>query len=79
MGKKRFFTDYPQNEKQYDGRWRKVFPVAYDRDKYVTTVDGEQFKLGYLHHGRNGGPKVSDAYAKRHFDCNYVGGNDANN
>jgi hypothetical protein len=64
---KRFYTDYPRPNQPYDGVWRKVHPIGYDRDKYVKMVDGEDFKLGYLRHGRPGGPHVSRKYAHRFF------------
>ena len=62
---KRFFTDYPLPGKFYDGRWRRVRPVEYDQDKYVTTDDGQDIKLGYIRHGRPMGPRVSWCYAMR--------------
>lgn len=70
MARKRFFTDYPLPDTEYDGAWRRVRPVSYDHDKYVTMADGESFKLGYLRHGRPWGPCVTHNYARRHFAFN---------
>ena len=68
MGRKRFYTDYPKpDDPTRERRWRQVTPIAYDGDKYVLLREGEEFKLGYLHHGRAGGPRVSFAYANRHL------------
>lgn len=68
MANKRFFTDYPLPNKVYDGKWRQVKPIWYDDDKYVFMENGESFKLGYIHHGRPNGPKVTRNYARRHFN-----------
>ena len=70
MSHKRFFTDYPRPGTSYDGAWRQVEPTYYDNDKYVTMRNGEDFKLGYLRHGRPHGPIVSPNYATRFFTDN---------
>lgn len=67
MSKKRFFTDYPLPDTVYNSKWRQVRPASFDTDKYVTMQNGESFKLGYLHHGRPSGPRVTYNYAMRHF------------
>lgn len=70
MANKRFFTDYPKPNTEYNGVWRQVRPTSFDGDKYVTIDNGESFKLGYLRHGRPGGPAVTYNYAMRHFLAN---------
>ena len=67
MSKKRFFTNYSEEEQKYNGYWRIVKPMIYDGDKYVLLDNGERIKLGNIRHGRPMGPRVSRSYALRFF------------
>lgn len=62
MGKRRFFTDYP------DGIWRKSDPISYDGDKYVQTGPPlGLIKRAYISHSHPGGPSVTHNWAMRHL------------
>jgi hypothetical protein len=46
------WTDYPKPGQKFDRKLRRVEVVAYDRNKYILTNDGELFKAGYLYRNR---------------------------